>query len=516
MCGNMEHAVAAVPSSHRPHRPSLWDERGIVDLSVSDPVEVPSVELSGVPDAFQAWYGTCVSQFRASAQRMQARKAQLTPPPGDFFSAPTALWDLMSPQGSAGATPVRLVRGSWLQARAALLAAATSKEERAALALPRRQDLEASDSDAFLSLEEVRKLPLGPFGKLRVLVLSYCWKGADHPDPDGEQLMRFAETLAREQDAALCTMQKGYSGARTESNKTGYEPKPFPLGEFGVFMDWASLHQKDGQGNRTDAEAAAFRYALERMQVWYGHLQTTVYVLASLPEGWSRSSYEESGWPTFEYSVASLVKQSSIHSWAPIVFVAGAELSRPPPLSTEGFEKHISTKVFTNGSDISMVCDLYDQTLLCSLGNGDELKYIDLKWGEEDAHKLAESLLLADAKTLNLYRNPIKDRGATSIAAALTCCALPGLQCIYLGKTGLGDGGAHAIANALESAFLTELLELWLNKNNIADAGVLAIARALNRNEHASPRLIKLELSENKFQEPAPLLSKRASLEVLV
>ena len=52
----------------------------------------------------------------------------------------------------------------------------------------------------------------------------------------------------------------------------------FPPGEFMVFWDFASLHQKDADGKRTPDEATAFGAALSGMQVWYAHPLATAFL----------------------------------------------------------------------------------------------------------------------------------------------------------------------------------------------------------------------------------------------
>ena len=67
---------------------------------------------------------------------------------------------------------------SWLEARAAQLQAAPNEAARRALALPRRQDLEAMHPEAFLSPEEMRALPkgIGDYDDdLRLIAISHGW-----------------------------------------------------------------------------------------------------------------------------------------------------------------------------------------------------------------------------------------------------------------------------------------------------------------------------------------------------
>ena len=43
---------------------------------------------------------------------------------------------------------------------------------------------------------------------------------------------------------------------------------PFPQGEFGVFYDWGSLHQKDHAAGARAPEVGAFKLALDKLGTW--------------------------------------------------------------------------------------------------------------------------------------------------------------------------------------------------------------------------------------------------------
>ena len=59
--------------------------------------------------------------------------------------------------------------------------------------------------------------------------------------------------------------------------------------------------------SRSEAEGRPFKAALDNMEVWYAHEGTTVVLLTETPEG-SRRGPTSCGWPTFESSVAMLIK----------------------------------------------------------------------------------------------------------------------------------------------------------------------------------------------------------------
>ena len=98
-------------------------------------------------------------------------------PAAGTFTEPESLFAALRPRPDGGLTPVRLLRSSWIKARAAKIKAATTDEERRRLALPRRQDLEAMHPEAFLSPEEMRALPRGYLDQshLRLIAISHGW-----------------------------------------------------------------------------------------------------------------------------------------------------------------------------------------------------------------------------------------------------------------------------------------------------------------------------------------------------
>ena len=95
----------------------------------------------------------------------------------------------------------------------------------------------------------------------------HCWQLPEHSDPAGDTLVRFARAVRRAQAATVGT-----------HNAT--LPK-----ELGIFYDWCSLFQKE----RSTEEDAAFRSALARMQLWYAHMLTTVFLMTEEGIGLSKT-----------------------------------------------------------------------------------------------------------------------------------------------------------------------------------------------------------------------------------
>ena len=99
------------------------------------------------------------------------------PPPGTYTDVEHIFAALRTaPGSSSGLVPVRLLRTSWIKARAALVRKATSDDERRRLRLPRRQDLERDEPEAFMPVEELERRIIDFYmGNLAVGASSYCW-----------------------------------------------------------------------------------------------------------------------------------------------------------------------------------------------------------------------------------------------------------------------------------------------------------------------------------------------------
>ena len=97
------------------------------------------------------------------------------PPPSTYTDVKHIFAALRPAPGSgSGLVPVRLLRTSWIKARAALVRKATSDDERRRLRLPRRQDLERDEPEAFMPVEELEQLPRSDNGSLAAGASSYC------------------------------------------------------------------------------------------------------------------------------------------------------------------------------------------------------------------------------------------------------------------------------------------------------------------------------------------------------
>ena len=181
------------------------------------------------------------------------------PGDGEIYFKPEKMYSLMRRGSDGSPAPVRLLRLSWLLQQA-----------RRRAVLPRRQEL---PEEAFLSEAEVRALPRGHVGKdcetcgcgmtddqradkpLRIIAISYGWLTPEHPDPEGEQLRRFAQQIERERQCcpgscddvrfslfwnALCLgFLAGYCCYVIPcfGQQCGETADQLPSGEFGVFFE---------------------------------------------------------------------------------------------------------------------------------------------------------------------------------------------------------------------------------------------------------------------------------------
>ena len=330
----------------------------------------------------------------------------------DHFVHEEAIFSMLEPMSRSNElAPCALLDGEWLLNRAALLQQCSSRDERRKLALPRRQDLERDEPQAYMKVSTLRKLKRGDErinSPLRLVCVSHIWHGVSHPDPFGDNLLVLADALIK---------------ARAVER--------FPTGDFAVFLDWVSLHQRDANGKRTPKEQAAFRQALSQMNIWYAHQKTLVYLLTQTPPEWPVATvpYQRRGWPSFERMISMILKHQSRQAWATICDVGAFAPGGPqrtvlePPRDAEGFSELLEQLHFTNGADKEMVLALYRDTLNSALGQTRSLRFAGLRWGDAEMATLAKVLpLCRNLEYLNLKgsHNGYTAESATVLADVLS------------------------------------------------------------------------------------------------
>ena len=234
------------------------------------------------------------------------------------YRDPESIHAQLLPRGGLEHPPVKLLKWEWMEKRADKLRSATTDEERRALALPRRQDLERDEPDAFYSAEEVRQLETNDqqdngYIQLSIVSVSHAWETSVHPDPRGANLLLLVDAIKRAQTTP----------AQTANGNAKLLPS-----SLAVFFDFCSLFQRDptlfeasetpeakeegeerdafiaalkaktafygGEAydkSRSEAEGRPFKAALDNMEVWYAHAGTTVVLLTETPEGSSAVAY---------------------------------------------------------------------------------------------------------------------------------------------------------------------------------------------------------------------------------
>lgn len=342
------------------------------------------------------------------------------------YTTPETLFHMMG-HGVDMVPPVRVLDGDWLCARAEELRQCATLEERRALALPRRQELFALHPEAYMSVSCLASLPRGDpriGNPLPLIVISHMWRGDTHPDPEGDTLLAMADA---------------FNHQRANGR--------FPEGPFAVFFDWCSLLQRDAAGERTDAEYEAFATAISRMQIWYAHEQTLVYMLTMTPPSWdvgAHTAYHARGWPTFERHVTMINKQQSAKCWANIVDASApdSEAVVQPPMTVEAFRALLSGKTFTNGADREFVTELYADTLKTAFGLAVKLRYVGNRWGDEDMEQLVKVLpLCSQVVSINFKdkNNKYTAASAAMLAALINSGAMPKLGVLGAGCTEKGS-----------------------------------------------------------------------------
>jgi hypothetical protein len=153
--------------------------------------------------------------------------------------------------------------------------------------LRRRQEL---PDEALIAPEVALQL----LGQGRVGVLSYRWLKAHHPDPDGWH-MRAVRDFLRHGFSYADNMSLMWNGGEASVPRA-------------LFWDFASCHQKDADGNRTEAEKQQFSRSLSVMTYLYATPNSLVLQHKRLPADFppDQPTYEQSGWCTMESAAAGL------------------------------------------------------------------------------------------------------------------------------------------------------------------------------------------------------------------
>ena len=434
----------------------------------------------------------------------------------------TSLEEQLRPTTAEGApealVPARLLRGSWLVEQADKRRELLQRQE-PFQHLPHRKQLEKEQPTAFLDADEVEtvlaevaaaaKTGTAIMSYPPILVLSYAWKGNEHPDPDGAFL------------ADLAPLLEWYLSERASMQKRGAVDSR----EIGLFMDFWSLHQRGNGVERTKWEDAVFKGALESMDVWYGHAGTVSLLMSRIPAAWGEVEagrrFEDRGWCFFERNVSSLVKvgthvldggffdaqalaakypssatigdgrfaskdeaalarQATREDRADHPFLASLiQCSRCGPLHPDRFPEALKSKAFSWEEDREVVETLYNKVAHGVLSSVEKTSFSHLQWSTRDFAECGHTLTLCNnLKELRLNHSAMDAAGMRALLeplgapeAPVSGIGLPQLQQLQIKDNPLQDEGLQVLANALRQGKLPELKKLLVRDNSETAVG---------------------------------------------
>ena len=245
--------------------------------------------------------------------------------------------------------------------------------------------------------------------------------------------------------------------------------KPFIANgqKYGVFWDWVSMFQMEGQRNAsmTKAQQASFDDAIRALPTLFSHEYTTVLRVTSLPEGFPESyealpaganiaEYANRGWcftetlwsswpnkKTLDIGRLALSRQHG--GWKEgssllelLRTCAHTEPRRTAPLLPAQFKEIILTKSMHNPKDDAiLLTELYEEAFTSYFGQAYKLNFSNLGWGDDECVQLAKVLSTEVAKKVVLIYlsiNQIGNRGMKALAAAVAEGGLPVCSTIVL------------------------------------------------------------------------------------
>jgi len=273
--------------------------------------------------------------------------------------------------------------------------------------LPRQQALPEHAKITIKSLDRL-KCWAAP-NSLPILVLSYPWLEADHPDPNG-WLLRLLRPVLK----LMLRQAKTYSADAT----------------IGCMLDYGSLPQHGSDGiKRSIDDERIFKMGLLEMHGWYSHPYTHVLLITSpLPtddEYSNTKEYHQRGWCYYEMRMSSLVKHrtlfwdvAKLHASYPDAetveiaedyFACGRLMAakRPVPMSPDEVAKEFRERSqrtdeqmlsFSYADDLEPVIDLYRRGFIHAIESfpelspkGSQIDFKALSWGDDEEGTLVRA-----------------------------------------------------------------------------------------------------------------------------
>ena len=143
--------------------------------------------------------------------------------------------------------------------------------------------------------------------------MSHMWLDPSHPDPEAKNLREIwlpaLEWYFSERVRKLAHRDRAVDAA---TGKRLSDEAVLAAADFGIFIDLASMHQKEGDA-RQPAEDALFRHALNNLDVLYAHKYMASFLSTRVPKGVKvRRGYEDRGWCNFERGMGFLIKAHTL------------------------------------------------------------------------------------------------------------------------------------------------------------------------------------------------------------
>jgi hypothetical protein len=239
-----------------------------------------------------------------------------------------------------------------------------------------------------------------------VVVLSYGWLSANHPDPLGWHMQTVRRYLLKH-----VNWNFGNNSVRCQQEVCGHD--------IGFFWDFASLPQNGPDGTKSQEDKLVFEVGLSVINLLYGLKRTIVIQLKAMPEPFvvpgggkaNLTPYAKRGWCIFEESVSGVLKDADrllnlelaymqlndpIANFRDVRFAA--VLDRKPPCPITVMAETLNNATFTSGEvDRKKVTDLYNNFFAEAAAAVEGRLFLsnrgcDGGWCDQEALILAEAL----------------------------------------------------------------------------------------------------------------------------
>ena len=340
-----------------------------------------------------------------------------------------------------------------------------------------------------------------------VVAVSYAWIRIDHPDPQRAQLLALRPVLVW----YLCERAR---------RKRSWGESTMQTTEYGVFIDFMSMHQPDDYSNAgpgtpptysCTAQQASFGRALKNIGLLYGHASTMVLKLTMTPVGGDPDRvYSKRGWTHLERRLSDLDKPHcnslDVAAWpGRLVELCESEerlatqadhtsfrdagtlgllcCERGAPSAAAHFNEELrATKLFGYTSDYDVCERLYRGVAEPLLAGMRMLAFHGLVWTLADWRHLGGALASCrELLRLELRDMSLDDAGVAALFSDLGSGSMPALERLILANNQIGDEGVRLLGDALSRNVAPVLNPdyLVLSGNPAADCTCQAVAGTL-------------------------------------